>query len=93
MLWLIFAVVALLILASWLLTRSEDVGSIVCPFETQVGGSRARVTIARQGDAAWPMVHLRVRITGGNLAFAMEAGQAKELATLLESAAARLRGP
>jgi len=90
---LVFAIAIFIAFGRTLLyPRSERVGSIECRFESRMGASRSRLTIAREPGEV-PMVHLRVRATGANLVFRMPDAQARQLAELLESGAARLREP
>ena len=93
--WVFFAIVAILVVGGWALmqSRSETVGSVDCRFHSRMGASRARLTIAREGDGAAQVVQVYVRITGGAVGFRMGATDATRLATLLESAAGRFGSP
>jgi hypothetical protein len=89
----IFAVVFVLVAVGFLLTfvGGERVGAMECPFQTKMGGGRLRLTIAR--ESAGTRVQLRVRRSASVAVHRIGSADARRLATLLESAAARLREP
>ena len=93
--WVIFVAVVVFMIAAWAFTflRSETVGSLDCPVHTKLGGSRVRLTIAREGAGSALAVQVRVRMTGSLVVHRLRAADAGQLATLLESAAARMRAP
>ena len=93
--WVFFVAVVVFMVAAWafMFLRSEKVGSLDCPVHTKLGSSRVRLTIAREGAGSSRPVQVRVRMTGSHVVYRLRAADAGQLATLLESAAARMRAP
>jgi hypothetical protein len=94
--WIVFGLAVVFALGgiAFLLLRGEKLGSLSLPARVQLQMRTTTLTIAREsGGAGPPRMQLRVRLPMMFFIQRIGAGDAAELATLLEDAANRLRTP
>jgi hypothetical protein len=94
--WIVFGLAVVFAVGSiaFLLVRGEKLGSLSLPARVQLHKRTTTLTIAREsGGAGPPRMQLRVRLPLLFFVQRIGAGDAAELARLLEEAADRLRTP
>jgi hypothetical protein len=94
--WIVFGLAATFAIGgiAFLLLRGEKLGSLSVPARVLLNMRTTTLSIAREsGGAGPPTMQLRVRLPMMFFVQRIGAGDAAELAKLLEDAAARLRAP